>query len=300
MTGAPNVPSLYGGRSGWGQEIIAYKECLKKDINLKILVTNDDGINAPGLWKMAGAVKSLGEVVVAAPDRDQSGIGTAMTLLEVVKSRQIASPPIEGIRAYAVEGTPADCVILAAESLEPGGFDVVLSGINEGSNLGLDMLTSGTVGAAFQGYFRGIHSIAMSVASLTNVQFDAAACAAASLVKSIAAQNDLPPLFLNVNLPNTGADGIKGVAMTTVGPRLYLENVERGSNGRRTYYWIKHNRPVNHPVDEGTDIWAVRNNRVAITALNRVFEPDFSPPDLQPLADGVMAALGLTNGAKSI
>ena len=266
---------------------------------MKILVTNDDGVNAPGLWKMADALKGLGEVVVAAPDRDQSGIGTAMTLLEVVKSREIASPPVEGIRTYAVEGTPADCVILAAESLEPGGFDIVLSGINEGSNLGLDMLTSGTVGAAFQGYFRGIHSIAMSVASLTNVKYDAAASAAASLVESIAARKDLPPLFLNVNLPNTGADGIRGAAITKVGPRLYLENVERGSNGRRTYYWIKHNRLVSQPVGEDTDIWAVRNSRIAITALNRVFEPDFDAPDLQPLADGVASALGIRNGARA-
>ena len=139
---------------------------------MKILVTNDDGVNAPGLWKLVGALEGLGEIVVSAPDRDQSGIGTAMTLLEVVKSREIPSPPIDGIRTYAVEGTPADCVILACESLEPGGFDVVISGINEGSNLGLDFLTSGTVGAAFQGYFRGIHSLALSVASLTNVQYD--------------------------------------------------------------------------------------------------------------------------------
>ena len=262
---------------------------------MKILVTNDDGVNAPGLWKMAGALKDLGEVVVAAPDRDQSGIGTAMTLLEVVKSREIASPPIEGIRTYAVEGTPADCVILAAESLEPGGFDLVLSGINEGSNLGLDLLTSGTVGAAFQGYFRGLHSIAMSVASLTNVQYDAAARTAASLVKSIAARDDLPPLFLNVNLPNATFDGIKGASMTTVGPRLYLENVERGNNGRRTYYWIKHNRLVSRPVGESTDIFAVRNNRIAITTLNSIFEPDFNLPDLQSLADGVETALGLRN-----
>ena len=267
---------------------------------MKILVTNDDGVNAPGLWKMVGAVKGLGEVVVAAPDRDQSGIGTAMTLLEVVKSREISSPPIDGIKTYAVEGTPADCVILAAESLEPGGFDVVLSGINEGSNLGLDLLTSGTVGAAFQGYFRGIHSIAMSVASLTNVQFDAAASTAKSLVQTISAQNLSSPLFLNVNLPNTNTGGIKGASVTTVGPRLYLENVERGSNGRRTYYWIKHNRLVNHPVGEDTDIWAVRNNRIAITALNSIFESDFNPPDLQPLADRVMSALGLTNGVKPV
>ena len=265
---------------------------------MKILVTNDDGVNAPGLWKMVGALKSLGEVIVAAPDRDQSGIGTAMTLLEVVKSREVASPPIDGIRTYAVEGTPADCVILAAETLEPSGFDMVLSGINEGSNLGLDLLTSGTVGAAFQGYFRGIHSIAMSVASLTNLQYDAAANTAASLVKTIAATDNLPPLFLNVNLPNTATGGIKGAEITKLGPRLYLENVERGNNGRRTYFWIKHNRLTNRTVGEDTDIYAVRNNRISITALNRVFEPNFTSPDLQPLANGVMRSLRINNGTK--
>lgn len=263
---------------------------------MKILVTNDDGVNAPGLWKVAGALKGLGDVVVSAPDRDQSGIGTAMTLLAVVKSREVASPPIEGIPTYAVEGTPADCVILATEALTPGGFDVVVSGINEGSNLGLDMLTSGTVGAAFQGYFRGIHSIAMSVASLTNVQFDAAACAARALVETIAARKPTSPLFLNVNLPNASAGRIRKAAITELGPRLYLENVERGNNGRRTHYWIKHNRLTNHTVGEDTDIWAVRNNHISITALNEVFEPESDVPYMQAFADNVTTSIDRMNG----
>ena len=258
---------------------------------MKILVTNDDGVNAPGLWKVAGALKDLGEVVVSAPDRDQSGVGTSMTLLDVVKSHEVASPPIEGIRTFAIEGTPADCVILATETLAPGGFDVVVSGINEGSNLGLDMLTSGTVGAAFQGYFRGIHSIAMSVASLTNVQFDAAASTARALVKTIDSRKPASPLFLNVNLPNTSADKIRKAVITGLGPRLYLENVERGNNGRRTHYWIKHNRLTNHPVGEATDIWAVRNNHISITALNEVFEPESNGMNMQAFADGVMRAM---------
>ena len=258
---------------------------------MKILVTNDDGVNAPGLWKVAGALKDLGDVMVSAPDRDQSGIGTSMTLLDVVKAREVASPPIQGVRTFAIEGTPADCVILATEALSPSPFDIVVSGINEGSNLGLDMLTSGTVGAAFQGYFRGIHSIAISVASLTNVQFDAAAYAARSIVKTIAAGDIDPPLFLNVNLPNSAPNLIKGADITRLGHRLYLENVERGSNGRRTHYWIKHNRLVNHAAAEDTDIWAVRNSRIAITPLNAFLEPDWHSPDLQPIADGVMGAL---------
>ena len=275
---------------------------------MKILVTNDDGVNAPGLWKMVAALKRLGadgngdngnDIIVSAPDRDQSGVGTAMTLLEVVKVREVADPPVAGVRAYAIQGTPADCVILATETLAPGGFDIVLSGINEGSNMGLDILSSGTVGAAFQGYFRGIPTIAMSVASLTNVQYDAAATTAAALAKAIMADADLPPLFLNVNLPNTAADGIQGADVTKLGPRMYLENVQRGNNGRRVYYWIQHNRTTNKPVAPDTDIYAVRNNRVAITALNGVFEPDFVQPDLQPLADAVMDALTVAKNANS-
>ena len=267
---------------------------------MKILVTNDDGVEAPGLWKMAGALKSLGEVVVAAPDRDQSGIGSARTLLDVVKVREVTNPPIEGIKTFAIEGTPADSAILGLEMLSPGKFDFMLSGINDGSNLGMDILVSGTVGAAIQGYYRQMHSIAMSVASITNLQYDAAATTAASLVKTIAADPSLPPLFLNVNVPNATTEAIKGAEVTTLGPRLYLENVERGNNGRRTYYWIKHNRMTNRPVTEDTDIFAVRNNRIAISAVNAVLEPDFKCPDLQPLAHGVMAALGLTNGVGAI
>ncbi len=266
---------------------------------MKILVTNDDGVEAPGLWKLAEALSDVGEIMVCAPDRDQSGIGTAMTLLEVVKARRVKKPRFESVPTFAVEGTPADCVILAAEALTPGDFDIVVSGINEGSNLGLDMLTSGTVGAAFQGYFRGIHSIAVSVASLTNVQFDAAANAARALAQTIAATKPATPLFLNVNLPNTTTSGIVKAQIATLGHRLYLENVERGSNGRRTYYWIKHNRRVNRGVQENTDIWAVRNNRIAITALNGVLDPDTPLPDLQPFADATDCALGIGSALNS-
>lgn len=264
---------------------------------MKILVTNDDGVNAPGLWKAVEALNDIGEVVVSAPDRDQSGVGSAMTLLDVVKAREVMQPPIAGVRTFAVEGTPADSVILASEALTPGGFDMVVSGINEGSNLGLDILTSGTVGAASQGYFRGIHSIALSVASLTNVQFDAAASAAKAVVKSIASAPPSLPLFLNVNLPNATPDRIRGAEVTQLGHRLYLENVDRGNNGRRTHYWIKHNRASNRRVEEGTDILAVRNNHISITALNSVFEPQMDKPNLQPITDAVVKALGLNSGS---
>ena len=114
---------------------------------MRILVTNDDGVHSEGLWSLAAALAEIGRVSVVAPDRDMSGIGTAITLTNVVRARSVESP-ISGIDATSVQGTPADCAILALESLYDERFDLVASGINHGANLGLDVLSSGTVGAA--------------------------------------------------------------------------------------------------------------------------------------------------------
>ena len=257
---------------------------------MNILVINDDGIHAPGLWSVATALKELGQVTVVAPDRDQSGTGGAMTLMSVLRVQEIAAP-VDDITAYSVQGTPADCAILGAETLVAGPIDLVVSGINQGSNLGLDVLVSGTVGGAFQGYFRNIPSIAVSVASLTDVHYDAASQTTRALARAIS-QNSLPsPLLLNVNLPNVPPDRIGKAEITRLGPRAFLENVELGNDGRRTHYWIRHNRPVNGPVAEGTDVWAVRNNRISITPVHVAFEGGESPHVFGALADEVTADL---------
>ena len=259
---------------------------------MRILVTNDDGIHSPGLWALARALKDKGETVVVAPDRDQSGVGTAFTMLSVVRAEEI-SPPFEGIRSFSVEGTPADCVILATEALAPGRFDLVVSGINMGANLGLDILNSGTVGGAFQGYIRGIPSIAISVASLTDVRF-AAACRAIETLAEVIPKNELPaPLFLNVNVPNVPADSIEGVDLTRLGPRAYLESVQQENDGRRTYYWIRHDRPVGADSAKGTDIWAVRANRISITSLHSLFMTGEAPAEFNVLAEAVAEGLAL-------
>lgn len=259
---------------------------------MKILVTNDDGVHSPGLWALAEALKDQGDVTVVAPDRDQSGVGAAMTLLDVVRAAEIKSP-VEGIEAFAVQGTPADCVILATEALVSEPIDIVVSGINQGANLGLDIINSGTMGGAFQGFFRGKPSIAVSVTSLTDVRFEAGAQAAAALVATIAANGMSTPMLLNMNLPNIAADQIESVEVTKLGPRAYIESVERGHDGRRTHYWIRHNKPVNHNVAEGTDVWAVRNKRVSITPIHALFEHTDGAADLQAMADAVSSRLGV-------
>lgn len=233
---------------------------------MRILVTNDDSINAEGLWALAESLTPVGEVSIVAPDRDQSGIGTARTLLDILRVSEVETR-IEGVPAYTVSGTPSDCVILAMEKIFDKPFDLVASGINEGANLGLDVLDSGTVGGALRGFFRGVPSIAVSVTSLTGVKYETAAQVAQNLARGVA-QNGSSPIVYNVNVPNAPRESLKGVRTTFLGPKAYLENVEVGHDGRRTHYWIRHNKPIGKNVPEGSDVWATRNGWISVTPMN--------------------------------
>ena len=261
---------------------------------MRILLTNDDGIHSEGLWAVARALKSVGDVFVVAPDRDQSGIGTAMTLLDVLRVND-ESPQVEGVTAVSVQGTPADCVILATESLYSEPFDLMVSGINQGANLGHDILLSGTVGAALQGYLRGLPSIAVSIASLTNLKYEAAAETARAIADSIAAGGKRERMLVNVNLPNGAPDELKGVEMTTLGEAAFMPSVAKEGNERRSNYWIRQNRPNTKPPAEGTDVWAVRNGRVSITALSQVLNGSGAGESQLSFAAEVGAALGHEN-----
>jgi len=137
---------------------------------LKILAINDDGVYSPGLWAAVEALRDVAEVVVVAPDREQSGVGTAITLSQPIRATKVV-PRVSGIDTYAVEGTPSDSAIVALESLIEGPVDLVVSGINQGANMGNDVFISGTMGAALQGFFRDIPAIAISVAALRDVHF---------------------------------------------------------------------------------------------------------------------------------
>lgn len=237
---------------------------------MRILATNDDGIDAPGLWAMAEALSELGEVCVAAPDRDKSGVGTAKTLLDVLRAKEVDAP-VPGVRAYSVSGTPSDCVILGAEALFPGGFDLVASGINAGANLGLDTLDSGTVGGAFRGCFRGIASMAVSVTAVENVRYDAAARAALNLARAISEDGGAKPIIYNLNVPNAAPDNLRGVKTTFLGPKAWIENVEKANDGHRTHYWIRHNKPTSAIAPEGSDLWATRGNWISVTPMDPGF-----------------------------
>ncbi|MBI4340108.1 MAG: 5'/3'-nucleotidase SurE [Chloroflexi bacterium] len=237
----------------------------RRDLSIvNILLTNDDGIYAPGLWAAVEALEGIGKVVVVAPDREQSGVGGSVTLNSPVRAREIV-PSVVGTQTWAVEGTPADSVILALESLVKDA-DLVIAGINGGANLGEDILISGTVGAALQGYTRGLTAIAISLASLRPVGYEAGARLVQVLAQQ-AREGALPrPALLNVNLPPVPVGQLQGVDITRLARRTYADTVRKGDDGKNGFYWITRTRPAWEMV-EGTDVWSLRHRRVSITPL---------------------------------
>ena len=237
---------------------------------MKILVTNDDGISSPGLWAAVEALRPHGEVHVVAPDREQSGVGASLTLHVPIRATPVTprvNGDADGIRAYSVEGTPADSCVLALENLV-GKVDLVVSGINMGSNLASDILVSGTMGAALHGYMRGFASIAISVSAVRDTRFDVAAALLSAMVERLWSQEVPRPFLLNVNVPNQAPEAIKGIEISRLARRNYTESVKEGDDGRRKYYWISRNRSASEGVGESTDACAVRNNRISITPLD--------------------------------
>ena len=261
---------------------------------MKILITNDDGVFSEGLWELVEALSEIGEVGVAAPDRDMSGIGTAMTLTTVLRAQEFPSP-IDGVEAYAVQGTPSDCVALATKSLFPEPFDLVVSGINRGANIGVDVLISGTVGGALKAYFNGFPAIAVSSTYTDGsaVRYELAASVARELARGLRDRSVAQPMLLNVNAPDRDPADVERLDVTDLGPLAYAEHVESGRDGRRTHYWLKHSTPAGIDLSPGTDVWAIRNGLISVTpvAVPGVGAP--SPELVGALVGDVRAALCL-------
>jgi 5'-nucleotidase len=233
--------------------------------DLKILVSNDDGIYSNGLWTLVEELKKIAKVTVVAPDRDQSGSGTSITLRHPLRMIDFKSP-VSGVPAYSVEGSPADSVILALRLILKDGVDLVVSGINEGPNLGDDVYVSGTVGAALQGFFYGIPALAFSIAAFGDLHFDVAARLARIVVSKLVDGGVPGRMLLNVNLPNMPKDKIEGIEVTRLGERTYVDRIEPGHDGKRQYHWIMRGKPE-WKAASGTDVWAVEHERISITPL---------------------------------
>jgi 5'-nucleotidase len=223
-----------------------------------ILVTNDDGVHAPGIGALAAALADVGAVYVVAPDREVSASSQSLTLTHPLRAEKVAN------RVYAVDGTPADCVNLAIVKLLSRRPALVVSGINRGGNLGDDIFYSGTVGGAREGTFFGVHSMAVSLAARDGHDYRHAAIFARRLA-GLVLERGLPErTFLNVNVP---PEKPKGVAMTVQGQRAHEGTILEGLDPRhRTYYWIEEGRDQ-WVSDEMSDIYAVRSGLVSITPL---------------------------------
>lgn len=238
---------------------------------MNILVINDDGIAAPGLWALAKELKQVAEVLVVAPDREQTGVGTSITLHQPLRVKK-AKPQVDGVEAYSIEGTPAYGVIVGTCMLWENKVELVVSGINEGPNLGKDVLVSGTVGAALQAHNCGLPALAFSIAAIENMNFEVAAGLAALLAQQIAVGKLPQSTLLNVNVPNLSLAQIEGIDITRLGDSGYtqgfaVKKVAHSYDARRSYCWIVPGA-TELKEEEGTDIWAVVRNRISITPIH--------------------------------
>ncbi|MFH1382596.1 MAG: 5'/3'-nucleotidase SurE [Chloroflexota bacterium] len=233
----------------------------------KILVTNDDGILAEGLWILAGELNKVAPVIVVAPDREQSAVGTAVTLSQPLRAQKVR-PLVPDIEAYSVEGTPADSVILALEKLAGNEVALVVSGINNGLNVGSDVFISGTVGAALQGYLRGLPALAVSISPGDSQHLGDAARLAALLAAKINSSTLPQNTFLNINFPGLSVDNIGGIKTTRLANHSHIETVSEGHDGKRKYYWLVRQRANEKHHDEMTDIWAIDQGHISITPLH--------------------------------
>jgi 5'-nucleotidase len=232
---------------------------------MKILVTNDDGIQSEGLWALVGELQKIGRVTVVAPDGERSAIGTAVTLFQPLHVEEARSP-LNGVTAYAIDGSPSDCVILALGNLIQDGVDMVVSGINLNLNLGEDVYISGTVGAAMQGYFRGLPALAISAPPPGNQPaLSTAARVAAELAKKMAA-NSPAKIFLNVNVPDLPLSEINGIKITRLARSSHINTVEEENHGQQKQYRLVRAR-LTEAGDNGTDIQAIEQGNISITPL---------------------------------
>jgi 5'-nucleotidase len=248
---------------------------------MRILVANDDGIFSPGIKALAFALRELGEVNVVAPDVEQSGVGHSITFRRPLRFKHTASAGFGEIPAYRVDGTPADCVVLGSNLL--GRPDLVVSGINIGVNMGLDLTHSGTVAAALEGASLGIASIAFSLdASGEELRFEEAAKHALRISRWVL-QNGLPPkTLLNVNFPNRPPRGIRVTRLST--HRYEDSVVERHDPDGRPYYWVA-GKPTGE-LEEGTDFWAVQHGFVSVTPVSLDYTAHGFLERLGALAEG--------------
>jgi 5'-nucleotidase len=237
---------------------------------IKILITNDDGIDSPGISALVHEIKKFGEPIVIAPDRQQSAVGHALTVAKPLR----ATPFHRNgeMFGFAINGTPSDSVKLALSALLTEKPDLLISGINHGPNTCINVLYSGTVSAATEGMLLGIPSIAISIDSYDYRTDCSIAAEYATYIARNVVRMGLPKdTLLNVNVPNLPKDEIKGIKITRLGRNIWSDNYERRIDPwGRAYYWFA-GELDNEDDDENTDLNALRNGFVSVTPVKYQF-----------------------------
>lgn len=229
---------------------------------MKILLSNDDGVRAPGIAVLYKALSTIADVRVIAPERNCSGASNSLTLHEPLRVEQLENGFL------SVNGTPTDCVHLGTNSPLAEIPDLVVSGINDAPNMGDDVLYSGTVAAATEGRFMGLPAIAVSMGAAGHEYYETAAKVVAELVLRLQQKPLSPDFVLNVNVPYCSYEGLKGTKITRLGRRHRAKGMVRGTDPRgRELFWYG---PVGEHQDDGpdTDFAAIRDNYVSITPLS--------------------------------
>jgi 5'-nucleotidase len=238
---------------------------------LLILLTNDDGIYAPGLAALTHEMRGLGEVIIVAPATEQSGVGHSITYLTPLIVKEIFQrdgTQTEQRLGWAVQGSPADCVKIGVQQFCPRQPDLVVSGINSGLNAGINVLYSGTVAAAIEGAFFGITSVAVSLEYDEHAQFDKAAKIARTIIEQILAKKDAQPQLYNINIPTAALNGRPKVCCVPMNITRYNDRFEkRADPWGRDYFWLKGGPPTAEPGHE-TDLSTLAKGNVALTPLD--------------------------------
>lgn len=234
---------------------------------MQILLANDDGIHAPGLRALRDALLELGDVQVVAPLMEQSGVSHRITYLHPIMVREVREE--DAHFGWAVDGSPADCVKMGVLEFCPRRPDLIVSGINSGANVGINVIYSGTVAAAIEGAFFGITSIAVSLAQGTPPDYPAAAQRAVRLIGQIRERGPSPGSLWNINLPDSSDEGPRGVRVCPMGVRRHTDTIEKRIDPRgRPYYWSGLDPIGNHELEPGTDVKELREGFVTMTPLH--------------------------------
>ena len=255
---------------------------MSKKNNAVILVTNDDGITAPGLHALVEAVKHLGEIIVVAPDSPQSGMGHAITINNPLRLDKV---DLHGNHTwYQCSGTPVDCVKIAIDKILHRKPDLCVSGINHGSNSAINVIYSGTMSAAMEGAIEGIPSIGFSLLNFAlDADFSAAKRYAGMIAENVLERGLPTGTLLNVNIPNLPIESLKGVKVCRQANAKWEEEFdERLDPNKRKYYWLT-GKFVNQDKGQDTDEWALANGYISLVPVQYDFTAHHAIPFLNEM-----------------